>query len=278
MLKVSIIIPTYCDTEQTIILIEQLLNVEWSDKIYEIIVVDNNKKPDVILNFDDPRLKVIHCQKAGSYSARNFGVRNAQGDYLIFTDSDCKPSYDWFKKIYLKLANDSFEVIAGVTKITEDGSSRWAFLFERVIAFNFENMKKNKVATTSNLTIKKLLVEKYPFNENSFSGGDIEWTGNYSKHKTIHYSDEVIVYHPARESIAKIMNKDERVYGGFYKRRNKIKLLLSNFILPLTQFELIIKANEKPINKLVLIFLACFFRFSRFYYHFKLLITGSYRR
>ncbi|WP_394193706.1 glycosyltransferase [Pseudoalteromonas atlantica] len=278
MFKISIIIPTYRDTDRTIRLIKKLFRIEWSDKIFEIIIVDNNNSPEVFLTIDDNRLKVLHCAIPGSYCARNFGVQNASGDYMVFTDSDCDPSDDWFKNIYASLVKHQVDVIAGVTKISKGDSTKWAFLFEKVIAFNFCNMKKNRVATTSNLIIKKELLCQAGFNEKSFSGGDIEWTGNYSKLNSIHYSDEVIVYHPARKSIIEIINKDERVYGGFFKRKKKLPLFFSNFILPVTQFKLILKSNETTFDKVGLLALACFFRALRFYYHFKLLFTGEFRR
>ena len=32
---------------------------------------------------------------SGSYAARNAGLREAAGDILLFTDSDCRPADDW---------------------------------------------------------------------------------------------------------------------------------------------------------------------------------------
>jgi hypothetical protein len=139
-------------------------------------------------------------------------------------------------------------------------------------------MRKNRVSTTSNLIIKKELLEQLPFNTKSFSGGDVEWTRNYSKNNEILFSEEIIVFHPSRGTITEILNKDERVYGGFFKRQKRLPLFLSNFILPVTQFKLIFKSQETSLDKLFLIALACFFRAARFYYHFKIIITGKFRR
>jgi glycosyltransferase involved in cell wall biosynthesis len=277
MIKFSIIVPSYLDNERTISLVNKLLTLDSNEKIHEIIVVDNNKNAQISFS-SNSRVKVLHCLTPGSYSARNYGVLHAQGDYVIFTDSDCVPLSDWFKSIYTIVSEKKFEVVAGVTQIERGSADKLAYLFEKTIAFNFVNMKKNRVSTTSNLIIKKELLDKYPFNQKSFSGGDVEWTGNYSKTKDIYFSDEIIVYHPSRETITEILNKDERVYGGFFKRQKSLPLFLSNFILPVTQFKLIFSSQETPFNKLSLIALACFFRAARFYYHFKIIKTGTFRR
>jgi len=277
MIKFSIIVPSYLDTDRTISLVNKLIVLDANEKIHEIIIVDNNKVAQIFFS-GDSRVKILHCLSPGSYSARNYGVVHAQGDYIIFTDSDCMPAQNWFEQIYTKVLEENVEVIAGITQIERGTADKWAYLFEKIIAFNFPHMRKNRVSTTSNLVIKKDLLEQFPFNTKSFSGGDVEWTRNHSKNNDILFSDQVIVFHPSRGTITEILNKDERVYGGFFKRQKSLPLFLSNFILPITQFKLILKSSETPFNKLCLIALACFFRGARFYFHFKIISTGKFRR
>lgn len=278
MYKISIIIPTYADNDRTVKLVKTLLSIESSENIHEIIVVDNNEYPELSFDFDRKCVNLVHCTTPGSYSARNFGVQVSTGEYLVFTDSDCEPKNDWIKNILSTIESNSYEVVAGVTKISQQNSKKWAFLFEKVVAFNFDNMKNNEVATTSNLIVKRELLEQFPFNENSFSGGDVEWTKTHSKNNDIYYSEEIVVFHPARKSILEIMRKDERVYGGFFKRENRVKLFFSNFILPITQFKLILESDENLLDKIGLLLLSCFFRAARFSYHLKLITTGKFRR
>ncbi len=44
------------------------------------------------------RLKVIRQENAGPAAARNRGAMSASGDFLAFTDDDCKPDPDWIQR------------------------------------------------------------------------------------------------------------------------------------------------------------------------------------
>ena len=62
----------------------------------EIILVDNNSRAplvvrDQIENFVC-KLQVEKCSKPGPAAARNHGAKVAQGDWLLFLDSDCIPT------------------------------------------------------------------------------------------------------------------------------------------------------------------------------------------
>ncbi len=98
--KVSIIIPVY--------------NVyEWLDQCMETVVKQTYKDFEVILINDgsidgseikcqewkkkDNRVKVISKENEGPSIARNCGIKNARGEYLVFIDSD-----DWVDSTYLE--------------------------------------------------------------------------------------------------------------------------------------------------------------------------------
>ncbi|MEZ9795142.1 glycosyltransferase family 2 protein, partial [Vibrio splendidus] len=184
MIKYSVIIPTYNDTERTVKLVNTIKEIIPKKVDVEIIIADNNPDLQVeFINIDDVR--VIHCIEAGSYNARNKAILEAEGDLLIFTDSDCIPDENWISNIDKVVNRCGFDVIAGKTKIFRGNSTELAYLYERNIAFNFDNMKGNKVATTSNLIVKRSLMNNNLFNTISFSGGDVEWTSKYSLNKDI---------------------------------------------------------------------------------------------
>lgn len=58
---------------------------------YEVIVVDNNSEDNSVVNlrrnFED-RIKIVHNRKNGCSSGRNLGVANADGELIVFLDSD----------------------------------------------------------------------------------------------------------------------------------------------------------------------------------------------
>ncbi|RXH15767.1 glycosyltransferase [Bradyrhizobium guangzhouense] len=61
------------------------------DGVAEVIVVDDGSTDDTITivhAIRDPRLRLISNDASGVSAARNFGARNARGDWLMFLDAD----------------------------------------------------------------------------------------------------------------------------------------------------------------------------------------------
>ena len=92
-MKFSIIIPVYKVEKYLHQCIDSVLAQTFHD--YEIILVDDgspDKCPAVCDEYaaKDNRVKVIHKINGGSSDARNAGLDIAQGEYVIFIDSD-----DW---------------------------------------------------------------------------------------------------------------------------------------------------------------------------------------
>ena len=91
-MKLSIIVPVYGVEKYIEQCIASLLTPGCND--YEIIVVNDGTKDKSIeiveQSFTDPRIRIIHKENGGLSSARNLGIREAQGEYVWFFDSD-----DW---------------------------------------------------------------------------------------------------------------------------------------------------------------------------------------
>ena len=87
MIRYSIIIPTY-SAAQTLGPLLESLRLETLSDCEAIVVVDasTDDTPDVVARFDVcyERLPV----NRGPAAARNRGTELAQGDWLVFTDSD----------------------------------------------------------------------------------------------------------------------------------------------------------------------------------------------
>ena len=98
MVKLSIIVPIYGVEQYLHKCVDSLLNQDLDN--YEIILVDDGS-PDSCLQICDEyaqrvnseegrvnSIKVIHRENGGLSAARNSGIEVAQGEYLMFVDSD----------------------------------------------------------------------------------------------------------------------------------------------------------------------------------------------
>ena len=94
--KLSIIVPIYKVPYNYLEkCIESIINQTYEN--LEIILIDDGSPDDCGLICDkyqkqDLRINVIHKQNGGLSQARNTGVINATGDYLMFVDGD-----DWLE-------------------------------------------------------------------------------------------------------------------------------------------------------------------------------------
>lgn len=102
---VSIIIPMYNSEKYISKCINAILNQSFNN--FEVIIIDDgsNDNSKKIVEFtikDDNRFKMIYQKNLGVSEARNVGIHNAKGKYIIFIDSD-----DWIEKNYIeKLVNN----------------------------------------------------------------------------------------------------------------------------------------------------------------------------
>lgn len=104
-LKLSIIIPVYNSEKYLDACVESVLLQKFED--YEIILVDDGSTDGSGLicdNYTDERIKVVHQENRGVSGARNKGIEIAQGEYVIFVDSD-----DWLDKHALSVLMEQKE-------------------------------------------------------------------------------------------------------------------------------------------------------------------------
>lgn len=85
MIKISVVIPLYNQSEY---IDEAVESVYMSGYEHEIIVI-NDGSTDGFKNLDKwPRVRLINQVNKGLSSARNTGIMNATGDYILFLDAD----------------------------------------------------------------------------------------------------------------------------------------------------------------------------------------------
>ncbi|MBA3492055.1 MAG: glycosyltransferase [Rubrobacteraceae bacterium] len=89
--KVSVVIPCYNQAHFLTEAIQSVLSQTYTD--FEVVVVDDGSKDDTVavasgLASLDPRVRLIRQENRGLAGARNRGLAECVGDYVVFLDSD----------------------------------------------------------------------------------------------------------------------------------------------------------------------------------------------
>lgn len=117
-MRFSVIVPTFGRPDEVRELLSGFIDQEFND--YEIIIVDGSH--DTILrkvtdNFINKiNLRYFYEKGMGISDSRNLGAEKANGEYLVFMDSDCIVSTDYFKNIDIFLSENKVEGFTGPDK------------------------------------------------------------------------------------------------------------------------------------------------------------------
>ena len=138
--KFSVIVPIYNVERYLGVCLKSLINQTFAD--FEIICVNDGSTDRSLQILDyfakkDKRIKIINQENKGLGAARNVGVSLAEGEYLVFVDSD-----DW-------LRTDALEILS--LKINESFSDVYLFGYNKFDEINnicihmqiFDQIRKN---------------------------------------------------------------------------------------------------------------------------------------
>lgn len=124
---ISIIVPIYNVSQWLERCLDSIKNQ--SLKNYEVLMIDDGSTDDSYFlaekYCDDSRFKLYKQANAGQGAARNLGLKYANGDYVVFVDSD-----DWIHEDYLKtmyqtiMENDADIVVCGAERVWSTGVHR----------------------------------------------------------------------------------------------------------------------------------------------------------
>ena len=115
--KISVIVPVYNVEKYLPKAIESILNQSFKD--FELFLVDDGSKDNSGKICDkyslvDNRIKVIHQNNSGAYSARNNALNVAIGEYVCFFDSDDYIDINMLSDLYsLAKQYDSNLIVSG---------------------------------------------------------------------------------------------------------------------------------------------------------------------
>ena len=145
-IKVSIIVPIYNGEVYIKRCIDSLINQTLRN--IEIILIDDGSTdttPEIVDEYSNKgdKIKVFHKSNGGVSEARNFGVKNANGIYILFVDADdwCEP--DMAEKMYTTAMNNLSDLVCvGYSMDDENGKT---ILINKSDSF-MESSEKDEIA------------------------------------------------------------------------------------------------------------------------------------
>ena len=86
---ISVVIPLYNKETSIAQSLKSVLSQEYDD--FEVVIVDDGSTDGsvgVVGAINDSRIRLIKQKNGGPSKARNTGVKNAKGEWILFLDAD----------------------------------------------------------------------------------------------------------------------------------------------------------------------------------------------
>ncbi|MFH1332780.1 MAG: glycosyltransferase [archaeon] len=252
MPKFSIIIPTY-NSES---FIERCLSnvFEYKGAKDEVIVVDNDSKDgtrEIVKKFP---AKLVICKKVGAPVARNYGVKFAKNEVLVFVDSDVMVQEGNFERLRSLMSNKDLCAVTGNYCAYTDAEgilSKFQNLYTHNNYAQIGGVRKKLLYNsfwTAFCTVRKNCFEDVGgFDESLYALEDIDFGVRLSKKgyrilldktiQNIHYSKFSLkkffynYYNKTRAWFDISMVKGSLKYEGYDNLRSKLLLFSANLFI-----------------------------------------------
>ena len=229
----SVIIPTYNRPQILAGCLEALAVLDYPRDRFEVIVVDDGS-PTPLDSIVEPfkekiALKLIRQENAGPAVARNKGAEIAQGEFLAFTDDDCRPVPDWLDRFAAAFTDAPQAMLGGkIVNGLDDNpfSTASQKLTDYLYDYYTPTRGKDAFFTSNNIAVPTAnfralngFSTSYPFASEDRDFCD-RWNGVYP---TL-YVRQAIVYHYHNLSLTSFW-KQHFSYGRGGFRFHKIRAL-----------------------------------------------------
>ena len=243
-MNITVVICTYNRVEGLIRALKSLLLQTLPTTSWDVLIVNNNSADDTINIFnifrqeylnrvDSPQMNIVTESNQGLSYARNRGISEASGDFIIFIDDDQEVSKFFLESYYENCNCKGSSCIAGgpVIPIYECGKPKWASKYtERTISGYLEFRSttrffpKGSYPTGGNMGFSSDIFKTYGgFSTNLGRTGDSLLGGEESdlfrriasQRSDIHYLNDAKVYHhiPAARTTIDFLRNVSRMVG-----------------------------------------------------------------
>lgn len=218
---ISVVIPTFNDSEQLAFCLDRLEQQDRADLIEEIWVVDNgSREPPAEICARHAKVRLLSEATPGPGPARTTGARRATQPILAFIDSDCFADPEWAAAIAAHFERpDAAEIIGGDVRIHLTGERMTGLeAFESVFGYRFAlYVRRDKFCGTGNMAVRRDIFERV----GPFAGMGVAEDRDWGQRATamgyvVAYEPRMKVATPARRSFAELTRKwDRHIHHDF---------------------------------------------------------------
>ena len=207
--KVSIIIPTKNNGDIIEKCLSSIENLDYPKGEYEVIIVDGHSTDDTVEIAKKYGCKVVYEDIATRSGACNIGVRNANGEFIAFTDADCVVDKNWLGNLTKHFNSEKIASVGG-PNITPEDDTEFAKCVGEVLSFlskpgsryglNIDKVTETFHNSGCNVAYRKNVIEEAGwFNERLVTCEDEELDYRIKErgHKIL-YTPKAKVYHYRR--------------------------------------------------------------------------------
>lgn len=213
---ISIIVPVYNIKKYIGRCVDSILAQTWGN--LEVLLVDDGSTDGTGELLDelqerDNRIRVFHKKNGGSSSARNMGIREAEGKYLGFIDSDDYVEPFMYERLYRAIRETGMPIAQGGRReIDEQGNALPDICIppEKEIIYDSETFLRELLRHKGDCSFCTKLTDKALFAHHKFPEGKL----NEDFHLLVRMLPE----------IEGIVSVPERVYTVFYKSGSNTRM------------------------------------------------------
>jgi len=169
-MKVSVVVPVRDDPRVDDLLAS--LAAQQDAPPFEVLVALDGARREPRVPSGLPA-RLLRLPPQGPYAARNAAIREAKGELLLLTDSDCLCPPHWVAAAARLFENESSEAVQGASRASED--SRLARLvqleYDRYVESHARDGYRH-FCNTRNFAIRSRIARKHPLPEDLPRGGD----------------------------------------------------------------------------------------------------------
>lgn len=213
---VSIVIPAFNSVSTIGETIDSVISQTFDN--WEAIVVDDGSTDglrDFLKKYTDPRLKYFYKENGGVASARNLGIKIAEGDYIAFLDSDDIWRPEKLLESINKMTVDNSELIYSDISMFESDfnfSVKYKYVEPFDISNDYERLLVYDYIPTLSVVVKKsVFLEIGDFDETLKGTEDWDMWIRIAKFYKISYLNKNLSYYRSSSNGLSKGNRDRHL-------------------------------------------------------------------